>query len=64
MKFSLPEHLFKLFDLVVGKFLGTAVVEEGSGVSEGPGIDLQWHTGVYQTPPCDCGPSRAAAVRT
>lgn len=48
MKSSVPEHLFKLFDLVVGKFLGTAVVEEGSGVSEGPGIDLRRHRGVFQ----------------
>lgn len=53
MTSSVPEHLFKLFDLVVGKFLGTAVVEEGSGVSEGPGIDLRWHRGVFQTPPRD-----------
>lgn len=64
MKFSLPEHLFKLFDLVVGKFLGTAVVQEGSGVSEGPCIDLQRYRGVYQMPLCDCGPFRATAVRT
>lgn len=67
MKSSVPEHLFKLFDLVVGKFLGTAVVKEGSGISEGPGIDLQRHRGVFQTlpPPCDFFfVPQAAVVRT
>lgn len=58
MTSSVPEHLFKLFDLVVGKFLGAAVIKEGSGVSEGPGIDLRQHRGVFQTPPCDLRPSR------
>lgn len=64
---SVPEHLFKLFDLVVGKFLGTAVIKEGSGVSEGPGIDLQRHRGVFQTPPRDlkkkkiCSSSRSGS---
>lgn len=41
VKLSAPEHLLQLFDLVVGEFLGAAVVEEGPGVGEGPGVDLQ-----------------------
>lgn len=36
-----PEHLFELFDLVVRKFLGTAVIKEGSGISKRTGIDLE-----------------------
>lgn len=64
MNFSVPEHLFQLFDLVIGKLLGTAVIEEGSGVSEGPSIDLQGHTGAFQTPPRDLRPFQAAAVGT
>lgn len=42
---EVPEHLFELFDLVVRKFLGTAVVEEGSGVGERTSIDLEKHGG-------------------
>lgn len=38
---EVPEHLFELFDLVVREFLGTAVVEKGSGVGERTSIDLE-----------------------
>ena len=36
-----PENLFELFDLVVGIFLGTAVVQEGSGVGKRTGVYLE-----------------------
>ena len=40
-----PEDLFELFDLVVRVFLGTAVVEEGSGIGKRTSIDLDENEG-------------------
>lgn len=58
-KLSAPEHLLQLFDLVVGEFLGAAVVKEGPGVGEGPGVDLQWRTDAINPPAVITGLSRA-----
>lgn len=37
---AVPEDLFQLFDLVVGVFLSTAVVQEGSGISKRTSVYL------------------------